>query len=143
MTGLDTTLLIDLYWNDSPRHVKAVEFVKNLSLTDEEILIYYNCFNEFVHVITDTRRFENAFTMKEAMDIVDLWCNLEKVTVIYPDDMSFGRAKAWISLYNLGRNRLNDTNMTACYVQNGVSKIVTANPKDFEIFEEIGIVDYK
>lgn len=143
MIGLDSTFLIDLYWKDSPRHLKALDLFNKISESDEEIQIYYNCFNEFVHVITDSRRFEDAFSMKEAMDIVDLWCNLEKVTVIYPDDMSFGRAKIWISMFNLGKNRLNATNMAACYAQNGASKIITANSKDFEIFEVFKLVDYK
>lgn len=143
MIGIDTTFLIDLYWTDSPRHKNAVALFEKISASDEKFLLYYNCFNEFIHVITDAKRFENAFSMKDALEIVDLWSNLEEVTIVYPDDMSFGRAKTWISIYNLGRNRLNDTNMAACYAQNGASKIITANPKDFEIFEVFDVVDYK
>lgn len=155
MIALDTTFLIDLYWTDSPRHQKAVElFNKFSSEADDEnssvldgdksvrLMIYYNCFNEFVHVITDSRRFDNAFSMEEALDIVDQWSNLEGVKIVYPSEQSFTRAKIWLSIFKLGRNRLNDTNMAACYAQECASTIVTANPKDFEVFEVFELLDY-
>ena len=94
-------------------------------------------------MITDSKRFENPLTVKEAISIIDFWCDLENVTVLYPNDSSFKRTLAWMSLYNLGRNRINDTQMAACYVTQGVSKIITANPKDFEIFECFEVEDYK
>ena len=62
-------------------------------------MIYYNCFNEFVHVITDSRRFDNAFSMEEALDIVDQWSNLEGVKIVYPSEQSFTRAKIWLSIF--------------------------------------------
>lgn len=142
MISLDTTFLIDLYWLDSPRHQKAVDCYKILSNLNEEIIIYYNCFNEFIHVITDTKRFSNALSMDGALEITETWCNLENITVVYPFETSFAMAKAWLSIYKLGRNRLNDTNMAACYAQSGASRIVTANPKDFEIFQVLEPVDY-
>ncbi len=146
MISLDTTFLIDLYWTDSPRHNKAVSFYKSLyekkEFCEEEIIIYYNCFNEFIHVITDAKRFSNAFSMDTALEIVDTWCNLERISIVYPFEKSFSMAKAWLSIYKLGRNRLNDTNMAACYAQCGASKIVTANPADFKIFQVLDTIDY-
>lgn len=142
MIALDTTFLIDLYWLDSPRHEKAVSYYKRLSTQDEKIIIYYYCFNEFLHVITDSRRFTSPFSMAEALEIVDTWCNLENINVVYPFEKSFAMAKAWLSLYDLGRNRLNDTNMAACYAQSGASRIVTANPDDFTIFQVLTPIDY-
>lgn len=147
MICLDTTFLIDLYWIDSPRHNSAVSLFNLLSdekgeYQDEDILVYYNCFNEFVHVITDNRRFENAMTMQRALEICEQWRDLEKLKIIFPDETSYTRALTWLSIYNLGRNRLNDTNMVACYVSQGASRIITANPKDFEIIQEIDCITY-
>lgn len=148
MICLDTTFLIDLYWLNSPRHSNAVNLFNKLAdekgkYKNEEILVYYNCFNEFIHVITDSRRFEDALSMKEALAITEQWRNLERVRIVFPDETSYGRALTWLSIYNLGRNRLNDTNMAACYASQGASKIVTANPKDFEILEVLECISYK
>ena len=143
MTGLDTCFLIDLYWQDSPRHKKAKDLYSKLADDEsEKIAIYYNCFNEFLHVITDAKRFENPFSVKEAISVIDFWCDLENVTVLYPSDSSFKRALTWMSIFNLGRNRINDTQMASCYITNGVASIITANPKDFEIFEGLYLNNY-
>ena len=140
--GLDSCFLIDLYWEDSPRHVTVLEKFKEIASSGQEVCVYYNCFNEFIHVITDAKRFENAFSMEEALAVVDEWRDLENVRILFPDDQSFGRTVAWLSIYKLGRKRLNDTNMAASYVHSGVSEVITANPKDFEIFKELKVIGY-
>ena len=144
MIGIDTCFLIDLYWQDSPRNKNARDLYAKLAKDDScQLAIYYNCFNEFLHVITDSKRFANPFTVKEALAVIDFWCDLENVTVLYPNDSSFKRAVTWMSIFNLGRNRINDTQMAACYAAQGVSKIITANQKDFEIFECFEVEEYK
>ena len=142
MVGLDSCFLIDLYWEDSPRHAAVLKKFNEIAASGQDVCVYYNCFNEFIHVITDKKRFENAFSMEEALSVVDEWRDLENVKILFPDEQSFGRTVAWLSVYKLGRNRLNDTNMAASYVHSGVSSVITANPKDFEIFSELKIIRY-
>lgn len=142
MIGLDSCFLIDLYWEDSPRHDAVLKKFNDIAASGQDVCVYYNCFNEFIHVITDKKRFENAFSMEEALSVVDEWRDLENVKILFPDEQSFGRTVAWLSVYKLGRNRLNDTNMAASYVHSGVSSVITANPKDFEIFSELKIIGY-
>ena len=144
MIGIDTCFLIDLYWEDSPRNKNArVLFSKIANNESVKVAVYYNCFNEFLHVITDSKRFENPLSVSEAIAVIDYWCDIDRVTVLYPDDTSFKRTLAWMNRYQLGRNRVNDTQMASCYLTSGVSTIITANPKDFEIFESFEINDYR
>lgn len=142
MVGLDSCFLIDLYWEDSPRHAAVLKKFNEIAASGQDVCVYYNCFNEFIHVITDKKRFENAFSMEEALSVVDEWRDLENVKILFPDEQSFGRTVAWLSVYKLSCNRLNDTNMAASYVHSGVSSVITANPKDFEIFSELKIIGY-
>ena len=142
--GIDTCFLVDLYWEDSPRHAAAAALFKRLAEDSScELFVYYHCFNEFMHVITDARRFENPFTMQESLAVVDEWCDLDRVEVLYPSDTSFKRTVAWLSMYKLGRNRIADTQMAAAYVSNGVFSLVTANPKDFAVFDMFALTDYR
>ena len=144
MIGIDTCFLIDLYWEDSPRNKNArVLFSKIANNESVKVAVYYNCFNEFLHVITDSKRFENPLSVSEAISVIDYWCDIDRVTVLYPDDTSFKRTLAWMNRYQLGRNRVNETQMASCYLTSGVSTIITANPKDFEIFESFEINDYR
>lgn len=143
MIGIDSTFLVDLYWNDSPRHESAVNlFNKVASEPQTKLYVYFNCFNDFLHIITDENRFDNAMSMKDAFAIIEEWANLENVIFLYPDDFSFMRSKIWLSFYKLGRNRINDANMAACYAQNSISKIITAKPEDFEVFEIFTPISY-
>ena len=144
MIGIDTCFLIDLYWQDSPRNKNARALFSKIANNESvKLAIYYNCFNEFLHVITDSKRFENPLSVSEAISVIDYWCDIDRVTVLYPDDTSFKRTLAWMNRYQLGRNRVNDTQMASCYLTSGVSTIITANPKDFEIFESFEINDYR
>ena len=144
MIGIDTCFLIDLYWEDSPRNKNARALFSKIANNESvKVAVYYNCFNEFLHVITDSKRFENPLSVREAISVIDYWCDIDRVTVLYPDDTSFKRTLAWMNRYQLGRNRVNDTQMASCYLTSGVSSIITANPKDFEIFESFEINDYR
>ena len=144
MIGIDTCFLIDLYWQDSPRNKNARELFSKIANNESvKLAVYYNCFNEFLHVITDSKRFENPLSVSEAISVIDYWCDIDRVPVLYPDDTSFKRTLAWMNRYQLGRNRVNDTQMASCYLTSGVSSIITANPKDFEIFESFEINDYR
>ena len=144
MIGLDTSFLIDLYWQDSPRNKNARDLFSRIVKDDSvELAIFFNCFNEFLHVITDYKRFENAFSIAEAIDVIDFWCDLDRVKVLYPTDTSFKRTLAWMNMYRLGRNRINDTQMASCYLSNNITSIITANPKDFEIFQSFELMDYR
>ena len=92
MICLDSCFLIDLYWTDSPRHEGALDFFETkIKPSKEKILVFYNVFNEFIHVITDSKRFENALSVKQAIEIVDNWCDIENIVVVYPNDDSFVR----------------------------------------------------
>ena len=143
MIGIDTCFLIDLYWQDSPRNKNArVLYSKIANDETTQLAVYFNCFNEFLHVITDPKRFSNPFSIKEAINVIDFWCDIDRVKVLYPDDTVFKRTITWMNMYNLGRNRINDTQMASCYLSNNITSIITANPKDFEIFQSFELEDY-
>ena len=74
---------------------------------------------------------------------VDFWCDLDRVKVLYPNDTSFKRTLAWMNMYKLGRNRVNDTQLASCYLSNNITSIITANPNDFEIFGSFELRDYR
>lgn len=143
MIGIDTTFLIDLEILESPRHEKAMKIFQDWLKNENSVLaIYSNVFNEFIHVITDSKRFINPVSMQTAIERCWFWIDNQRVKVVYSDDDSLKRQLLWMSMFQLGRKRINDTTMAAAYAQSGVSKIITANPADFEIFKTFEIVSY-
>lgn len=143
MTGIDTTFLIDLEILESPRHTAAVEVFNNWRNEKNSILVIYsNVFNEFLHVVTDPKRFENPVTIETAIERCWYWIDHSRVRVVYSGDDSLKRQLLWMSMYNLGRKRINNITMAAAYAQAGVSKIITANPDDYEILNTFEIIKY-
>ncbi len=143
MTGIDTTFLIDLEIKESPRHERAVEiFNKWREEKNSFLVIYSNVFNEFLHVITDAKRFVNPVPMETAIERCWYWIDHQRVKVVYSSDDSLKRLLLWMSMHELGRKRINDTTMAAVYAQEGVSKIITANPADFEILKTFEVIRY-
>lgn len=143
MTGIDTTFLIDLEIIESPRHERAVEiFHQWQKEKNGQLVIFANVFNEFIHVVTDSRRFTNPVPVEKAIEKCWYWIDHGRVKVVYSDENSLKRQLLWMSMHNLGRKRLNDTTMAAAYAQAGVSKIITANPKDFEILDTFELIEY-
>lgn len=143
MTGIDTTFLIDLEIKESPRHERAVEiFNKWREEKNSFLVIYSNVFNEFLHVITDAKRFVNPVPMEIAIERCWYWIDHQRVKVVYSSDDSLKRQLLWMSMHELGRKRINDTTMAAVYAQEGVSKIITANPADFEILTTFEVIGY-
>lgn len=143
MTGIDTTFLIDLEILESPRHARAVEiFNKWLEEKNSLLVIYSNVFNEFIHVITDPKRFINPVSMETAIERCWFRIDNQRVRVVYSTEDSLKRQLLWMSMHKLGRKKINNTTMAAAYAQSDVSKIITANPADFEVLNTFEVVGY-
>lgn len=143
MTGIDTTFLIDLEITDSPRHEAALKIFNEWRSKKHSVLAVYNqTFLEFMHVVTDAKRFNSPLTMEEAVQRCWFWMDQERIKVVYPDDNSLKRAQLWISMHKLGRKRIQDTHMASAFASNGVSEIITANPENFEILDTFEIIGY-
>lgn len=148
MLGIDTCFLVDLDVTSSPRHSGAVSLFNKWkteykkSGSKNQLAIYYNVFLEYQHIVTDNKRFTSPLTMEQAIERIWFWTDLDCVNVLYPDDDSFKRAQMWLSMYKLGRKRLIDTHMAACYAENGVTTLWTNNRDDFKIFEVFELPEY-
>ena len=91
---------------------------------------------EFIHVVTDPRRFAAPLEMSAARRIASEWWLGHEVDHVFPDAGSTGLFLAWMEQHRLGRKRLLDTQLAATYRAKGVASILTTNPDDFNIFGE-------
>jgi len=142
MIGIDTCFLVDLDVCDSPRHTGALVLFKDWRVSGQKLAVYYQVFLEYQHIVTDPKRFKNPLSMEQALERTWFWSEQERVTVLYPDNDSFKRAQVWLSQYKLGRNRLTDTHMAACYASQGVLTLWTANRDDFKVFNVFELLEY-
>ena len=91
---------------------------------------------EFIHVVTDQRRFESPLEMAQARRLAAEWWLGSEVDQVYPDDQSTRLFLAWMERHRLGRKRVLDTQLAATYRSRGIVSILTTNPGDFGVFGE-------
>lgn len=143
MTGIDTTWLVDLEVRESRRHEGARRlFELWRSTAGERLFVYHHVFSEFLHVVTDPKRFSAPLPMDKAVERVWFWASQDRVKLVFPDGDSFKRSLMWMSAWGLGRKRIVDAQMAAAYAQAGVSRLLTANPRDFAVFACFDLPEY-
>lgn len=133
--AIDTNFLVDLDITVSPRHEKVLSILNDLGKSKSEIYVTADALLEYVHVVTDAKRFQNPFSVDMALERVNNINNHPHFTILYSDQDDFNLCMQWLKNHHLGRKRLTDTMMAATYFNNGVTELWTANAKDFEIFD--------
>ena len=89
---------------------------------------------EFIHVVTDPRRFAHPLSMTEAIDRAQLWWDAQEVKPVFPSQDSTRLTLQWLRDHRLGRKRLLDTQLAATYFANEITQIATSNTQDFALF---------
>lgn len=130
--GLDTTFLVQAEIVGHPGHAAARALLERI--LGEGLALAPQVLAEFVHVVTDPRRFERPLEMSQALARADLWWRGSEVSRILPSDESTGLFLRWMAEHRLGRKRLLDTQLAATYHCGGVRTLVTTNAGDYGIF---------
>lgn len=139
--ALDTDVLVN--WTVSgARHHEAVRTWIDGALEKSTRfgLTQQVCF-EFLHVVTDPRRFERPLPMPQAVRFVErLWTSREvdrvgaRVAVV-------PRLCTLVDRHRLGRKRILDTALAATLSTAGVDRLATLNGRHYEAFSFLEIVD--
>jgi predicted nucleic acid-binding protein len=140
MTGLDCNILVQLALQDHPANAATVAAVKSEVQRGNFLLISPLVINEFLHVVTDERRFSPPLTMKEALDWVEEFISNSAVKVPETTAASSEQTLQWMRKFNLGRKRILDTYLAAVLHAAGAKRLLTSNPGDFALFGVLEIV---
>lgn len=134
MTGLDCNILVQLALQDHPANSATIAAVKTEVRQGHILIVAPLVINEFLHVITDAKRFSPPLTMIEALDWIEEFIANSAVTVPDTTTASSQQALQWIRKFNLGRKRILDTYLAAVLHSVGVKRLLTSNPADFSAF---------
>jgi predicted nucleic acid-binding protein len=141
MIGVDTNFLVYLEIAEMAEHARAHEVLQRDVLScGETLALAPQVLAEFVHVITDPRRFERPLTVDQARDKARFWWLAAEVQHVYPTFESTVLFLDWHRRYGLGRKRLLDTQLATTLWSAGVRRIITGNASDFRTFPGFSIV---
>jgi toxin-antitoxin system PIN domain toxin len=140
MTGLDCNILVQLALQDHPANASTVAVVQAEVKSGSRLVFPPLVINEFLHVITDVRRFSPPLTMIEALDWVENFLANPAVSLIEPTPESLRQTLRWMREFNLGHKRILDTHLAAAFHTAGVRRLLTSNQSDFAVFGTFEII---
>ncbi len=96
--------------------------------------------HEFLHVATDSKRFERPLAMADAIRTTRALWDAREVVHLHPDATVPHRTLELLSSLNLGRKRILDTVLAATLQAAGITRLATFNGSDFRVFPFLEIV---
>jgi predicted nucleic acid-binding protein len=110
MIGVDTTFLVQLEVVELPAHKTAHELLQRETLQPQiSLALAPQVLAEFIHVVTDPRRFQEPLTADEAVAKARFWWNAAELQHVFPSNESTGLFLDWMQRHQLGRKRILDT----------------------------------
>ena len=142
MIGIDSTFLVQLEIRESVSHADAMQVLRDRILgRDREAALAPQVLTEFVHIVTDPRRFLRPLSVDQAIGKARFWWNAREVARVSPDEESVAQFLTWMSDHRLGRKRLLDTLLAATYYASGVTMIATSNARDYQTFGVFELIE--
>jgi predicted nucleic acid-binding protein len=89
---------------------------------------------EFIHVVTDRKRFAAPLAMVQAVERAEMWWNAAEVVQVFPTAESTLLFLGWLEEHRLGRKRLLDTMLASTLQGSGITSVLTLNRDDFAVF---------
>jgi predicted nucleic acid-binding protein len=114
---------------------------RELRRSDTVLVVTPLVLHEFVHVITDKRRFEPPVSMPEALGLARQYLDASNVECVPVDAESTALALTLLDEHGLGRKRVADTLLAATLLRHGVQALITCNAADFEPFDQLRCID--
>jgi len=140
--GLDTNVLVYAHMASLPEHGVVRGYLEGqLVRRDVTLVLTPAVLHEFVHVVTDPRRFDPPVAMGEALALARLYLGRANVECLATDAEAVGAAFDLVDRHQLGRKRLADTLLAATLLRYGVRQLVTCNQADFEAFLGLDLID--
>lgn len=140
--GVDTNVLIYAHLPWEPAHELVRRYLTDkLADPDVTLAVTPTILHEFVHVITDPRRFDPPVTMSEALAIARLYVNRSNVVCLAIDEQVVSDAFRLLERHGFGRKRIADTLLVATWQCNGVRDFLTCDTRHFAAFEDLNVID--
>jgi predicted nucleic acid-binding protein len=141
LIGIDTPFLVAHTVLEHPEHSQARSYCDQLLKNDKLLAICPTIIDEFLHVVTDPRRFEHPLTMAKAIRITQTWVQSQETVYLLPNEESNRLHLHWMLEQRLGRKRINDTRIASTYHHHGVRTLLTTNVRDFSVFNAFEIIN--
>ncbi|MBX7209146.1 MAG: hypothetical protein K1X78_12585 [Verrucomicrobiaceae bacterium] len=116
-----------------PDHAAARQKLQQFRSAGDRFALAPQVLAEFIHVVTDPKRFSQPLTMEQALDRAEAWWNSPEIDQLSPDGPSITVFLGWMRQHYLGRKRILDTMLAATFRAEQISSVLTTNARDFAV----------
>jgi predicted nucleic acid-binding protein len=138
--GLDSSFLVAAEVSCHADHVAARTLADSLRKQGDRFALTPQALAEFVHIVTDAKRFTAPLTMPQALERAQVWWDAVEVERVWPDEAAVSWFLAAMIKHQLGRKRAIDTLLAGTIRSAGVTSLLTLNAADFAVFGEFACV---
>lgn len=132
--GLDTSFLVAVEVSSHAEHAACRARFQKLLKAGDTFSLVPQILAEFIHVVTDPRRFSSPLILEQAIGRAEIWWHAAEVIHVFPTAESTLLFLGWLEEHKLGRKRLLDTMLASTLQACGVTSILTLNRDDFAVF---------
>jgi predicted nucleic acid-binding protein len=132
--GLDTSFLVAVEVSSHEEHASARARFQRFLKAGDTFSLSPQILAEFIHVVTDPRRFSAPLTLEQAVERAEIWWNGAEIVQVFPTTESTHIFLEFLGEHKLGRKRLLDTMLASTLKARGVTSILTLNRNDFAVF---------
>lgn len=131
--GIDTGFLVAAEVAEHADHAAARLKFQHFRAAGDRFALAPQVLAEFVHVVTDPKRFSQPLTMEAALERAEIWWESPEVDQIGADAFSMSTFFVWMRQHRLGRKRILDTLLASTFREAAVTSILTTNSRDFTV----------
>jgi predicted nucleic acid-binding protein len=131
---MDTSFLVAVEVASHAEHSRARGRIDKLLKAGDTLSLTPQILAEFIHVVTDSRRFSSPLSVEEAVHRAANWWDAAEIVHVFPTGDSTLLFLTWMEQHSLGRKRLLDTMLAATLYSRGITSLLTLDPGDFRIF---------
>lgn len=141
IVGIDTDFLVRASGPSHTGHQAVIQLRDQYVDEGNTFAIAPQVISEFVHVVTDARRFSLPLAMENALEIGSFWWNSANVCQVTTGADALTLFNAWMIEHRLGRKRILDTMLAATYAADGIGDLISGNARDYRIFGQFKIIE--
>lgn len=139
--GIDTDFVVRLSIAAHPGRDAAVDLRDRHLGAGDHFVLAPQVITEFVHVVTDARRFTKPLSMTKALAAAKDWCDADDVVPLFPNTDSMSRFFELMKKHKLGRKRVLDTALAATLIAAKVKHLITGNAADYSVFSDLTLIE--
>ncbi len=131
LIGIDTSFLVHFEIVESSAHQPARAWASARIEKQDQFGIAPQVLFEFMHVVTDSKRFMRPLTISQALERAMIWWSAKETKQLTFPAQGLEVFQELMQTHSLGRKRILDTALAATFINSKIKHVVSYNWRDF------------